>query len=165
MEKTPRAVEDALLADGETVGEIRLRELTLATMLLLRKIESPLFCQKPYDQEEWARTLYCMTRPAAEIRAALAAGTLAEAALVWADEFGPETYDQLVAAAGRVLDRAFAFSVPASVPAEGGGAEAPPAGEAPGAPAMASSPCSGAGPRSTSESPTKPCSTGSPSPG
>ncbi len=90
---------------GETVDGIHLRELTLATTLLLVRIHSPLFETRPYDIEEWLRTLYLLSIPAAQGLAAIEQQTLALDALLWADRFGPRTYERLLAAAGRLLDR------------------------------------------------------------
>ena len=153
---TPQIVSDILTADGETVDGIRLRELSLGAILLLRKIESPLFVRRDYDQVDWCKTLLLMGLDPAEGRALAAdPDALAARTQAFADRITPATFDRLLTAADRILDRAFPMSkasAPASSAPGGDGA----AGEAPGAPATGTSPCSGAGLPSTSASPTTP---------
>lgn len=116
---------DAICADGEQVGKVHLREVTLAQHALLDKIQSP-FCDmkrmsnlrnQPLTTADALPTLFVLSRPAIECHRLLAAGTFDEAVIEWADTIGTGQIPALVEGLVKIFGRISAI-IPQGVPDE-----------------------------------------------
>ncbi len=125
MTPNPKDALEALVHPATTkVGRFEVHELTLGTLAILERIDSPLLLpDAPRTLSRWCETLYALTHPAAESAKALDCGPIAfnATALDWAETVSNEEAKDLLRAAGDALRRLNAANPADDKPDEGGG--------------------------------------------